>query len=264
MPNEANWLDAMPEVYDRCLGPALFRPYAEQLAAIAADYHPAAVLELAAGTGIVTAELARNLPAAQLTATDLNPAMVAWGSQRVPGATWLAADAQDLQFADAGFDLVVCQFGVMFFPDRAAAFAETARVLLRQGSFLFAAWDTVATTEFAAALVAVLDDVLPGGAPDFLSRIPHGYHDVSRIEADVAAGGLTLDGIERTVLRGTSPSAWAVAEGYCYGTPLRFALQERGDLDQLATAVADGMLARLGGGPVSSDLGALVVRAHRD
>ena len=120
MADDATWLDTMPEIYDRCLGPVLFRPYAQHLARRAAASAPRDVLELAAGTGIVTRELLRQLPGAAVTATDLNPAMVSWGAAHAPGATWLAADAQHLDFADATFDLVVCQFGVMFFPDRPA------------------------------------------------------------------------------------------------------------------------------------------------
>jgi len=127
----------MPEVYDRCLGPALFAPLAARVAAEAQALAPRRVLELAAGTGILTAELVRALPAAEITATDLSPAMVGWAADRVAGPRWLQADAQQLDLPDADFDLVVCQFGVMFFPDKMAAFAEAARVLAPGGTLLF-------------------------------------------------------------------------------------------------------------------------------
>jgi SAM-dependent methyltransferase len=263
MAADSSWVDTMPELYDRCLGPALFAPCAQRLARVVAEHAPQSVLEIAAGSGILTAELVRRMPAAQITATDLNPDMVSWGAQRVSGPTWLAADAQSLQFPDGSFDLIVCQLGVMFFPDKAGAFAEAARVLRPGGVFVFSVWDTVDTSPFPAALVSGLADVFPDDPPDFVVRIPHGYHDPDRIRLDIAAGGLVLDGIERFVLRGIAPSARRLAEGFCYGTPLRFALRERGDLEQHTEAVAERMTVRLGAGPVEGDLAGFVVSARR-
>lgn len=263
MTGDARWLDSMPEFYDRCLAPALFAPYARRLARIAAAHAPHALLELAAGTGIVTAELVRALPTAQITATDLNPAMVAWAEQRVSGPRWLAADAQCLDFRDASFDMIVCQFGVMFFPDKPKAFAEAARVLRPGGVFLFTVWDSVRTSHFPAALAACLAELIPDSPPDFLVRIPHGYHDRDRIRLDVAAGGLLVESFERLVLRGTAPSARVIAEGFCYGTPLRFALEQRGDIDQLTEALARRMTVRLGDGPIEGDLTGYVVSVRR-
>lgn len=263
MAGDVSWLEDMPEFYDRCLGPALFAPYASRLAGIAASHAPRSVLEVAAGTGILTAELVRGLPGAQITATDLNPAMVSWAARRVSGPTWLPADAQCLEFPDSSFDVVVCQFGVMFFPDKAKAFAEAARVLRLGGVFVFAVWDTVDTSHFPAALVAALADVIRDDPPDFVVRIPHGYHDTDQIRFDIAAGGLMVEGVERLVLRGAAPSARVIAEGFCYGTPLRFALQERGDLEQLTAAVAGHMTSRLGAGPVEGDLAGYVISARR-
>jgi SAM-dependent methyltransferase len=263
MTGDAVWVGSMPEVYDRCLGPALFAPYAQHLAEMAVWHAPRSVLEVAAGTGIVTAELVRALPAAQVTATDLNPAMVAWAAQRVPGATWLPADAQALDFPDGSFDLVVCQFGVMFFPDKPRAFAEAARVLRPGGAFVFTVWDTVETSDFPAALVAGLAEIAQDDTPDFVVRIPHGYHDPDRIRRDAVAGGLEVERIERLVLRGSAPSARTLAEGFCGGTPLRFELLERGELDELTDALGASMTLRLGDGPVEGDLAGYVVTARR-
>ncbi|MDT4938781.1 MAG: hypothetical protein QOG80_2452 [Pseudonocardiales bacterium] len=260
---DASWLDSMPEVYDRCLGPALFAPYAEYVAARAATLAPRTVLELAAGTGIVTAELVQALPDASITASDLNGAMVAWASERVPGATWRTADAQQLDFADASFDLVVCQFGVMFFPDKAGAFRETARVLAPDGTFLFTTWDSVETSDFPAALVESAAAVLPDDPPLFLARVPHGYSDPDAVRADLEAGGLHAETFDRVVLPGTALSARTVAEGFCLGSPMRFELQQRGDLTELVEAIGAEMTARLGSGPLSRDNSAYVVTARR-
>ena len=136
MTGEAQWEGSMPEVYDRCLGPALFAPYAADLARRAAERRPTRVLEVAAGTGILTRALVG--AGLDVVATDLNEAMVAWGAARVPGATWRQGDAQVLDVEASSVDLVVSQFGVMFVPDRAAAHSEAARVLRPGGTSLFA------------------------------------------------------------------------------------------------------------------------------
>ena len=262
MSTDAHWLATMPEVYDSCLGPALFAPFAARLAATAQALSPTRILELAAGTGILTAELVRALPAAEITATDLNPAMVAWAAGQVPGPRWLQADAQRLDLPDGRFDLVVCQFGVMFFPDKPAAFAEAARVLAPGGTLLFTVWDAVETSDFPAAMMRSMAAVLPGDPPDFIVRVPHGYCDPDQLAADLRAGGLEPHSIDRVVLPGRARSARAIARGFCLGTPLRFALQERGSLEELTTAIEDEMVARLGAGPVDGELAAFVVTAR--
>jgi SAM-dependent methyltransferase len=263
MSTDATWVGSMPEIYDLCLGPALFAPFAEVVAARAAELAPASVLELAAGTGIATAALVRHLPDAHIVATDLNPSMVSWASERVVGPTWRRADAQALDVAPSSFDLVVSQFGVMFFPDRVAAYVECARALRPGGAVLMAIWDTIDTSTFPLALAESLDVVLPDGAPTFVVRVPHGYTDVALIEADLRAGGLTDVVIDRVVLTSTATSAADLARGFCLGTPLRFALEEQGPLDDLTHAVADEMTARLGSGEVDGELAAFVVSARR-
>jgi SAM-dependent methyltransferase len=263
MSTDASWLESMPEVYDRCLGPAVFAPLAADLAHRALLYAGGSrrVLELAAGTGILTAGLVEALPDAEITATDLNPAMVTYSATLVPGASWQVADAMDLDFPDDSFDLVTCQCGVMFFPDKVTAYREVRRVLAPGGLFLFNAWDTLETHDVETALTASLAEVLPQDTPDFIARVPHGYADPDRIRADVQAAGLQFKGTSRNVLVGHSPSAATLAEGYCLGTPLRFELQERGDLADLVPQVAAAMTARLGAGPVEGRLGVHVVRA---
>jgi SAM-dependent methyltransferase len=261
MSTDASWVESMPAIYDRCLGPTLFAPFASFIAQHAALLAPARVLELAAGTGIATRGLVDALPAADVVATDLNPAMVQWAAEHVSGPTWQTADAQQLSFTDNAFDLIVCQFGVMFFPDRPKAFAEAARVLVPGGTLMFTAWDTVDTSPLTAALVQSLTVLWPDDPPTFVVRVPHGYTDVSRIEDDLRAGGLLPESVERVVLQGTSPSARTLAEGFCYGSPLRFELEARGSLDELSATIADRMASILGEGPILGDLGAIVATA---
>jgi len=94
-----------------------------------------------------------------------------------------------LPFPDASFDAVVCQFGVMFFPDKAAAYAEALRVLMPGGTFLFSTWDRIEENEFADVVTTALEAIFPADPPRFLARTPHGYHDVQAVRRDLAAGG---------------------------------------------------------------------------
>ena len=205
----------MPDAYDRWLAPVMFRPYAVELAQRAAVLDPARILEVAAGTGVATMELLDALPHAAVTATDLNPAMVELGSRKAPRARWQQADAVDLPFPDAEFDLVVCQFGVMFFPVKPAAFRQVHRVLTAEGHLLFTAWDAVRANAFAAALVSGLERVFHENPPTFVAAVPHGYSDLAIITADLAAAGMKIMVAETLILPGrpsrppTSPAGSA-------------------------------------------------------
>lgn len=253
----------MPEAYDRHLVPVFFRPFAADLAARAAALRPRTVLELAAGTGALTSALLDAVPSASVTATDLNEAMVTAGSVREPRAEWRQADAQELPFEDGGFDLVLCQFGVMFFPDRPAAYAEVRRVLAPRGRFLFNSWGPLATHGFGAAFQAALELSMPDGAPTFLPDVPHGYADPAVVAADLAAAGLTLATAEEVTLEGVAESAASVATGFLTGTPVSAAVQAREDAQALQLAVTQKMTDRLGTGPVTAPMTATVYTAHR-
>jgi SAM-dependent methyltransferase len=252
----------MPETYDRWLAPAVFQPFAVDLAQRAARLTPHRVLEIAAGTGVLTRELVAAIPAAEVTATDLNVAMVEYGSRRAPGASWQQADALHLPFGNGQFDLVVCQFGVMFFPDKPAAFREIRRVLTPEGRLLFSAWSTVDTHDFAAALVAGIERAFPDDPPAFVAAVPHGYCDTGRAVADLAAGGLGCVSAESVTLDGRAGSAADVAAGFCTGTPLRLAIEARGDLTTATAVVSDEMRTRLGDGPVTASMTAYVIEAQ--
>jgi SAM-dependent methyltransferase len=251
----------MPDAYDRLLAPVVFRPFAIDLANRAASHSPGRVLELAAGTGVLTRELVAALPAAEVTATDLNTTMVAYGKRRVPRAQWQQADAQDLPFDDERFDLVVCQFGVMFFPDKPSAFREARRVLTPEGSMLFSTWDAIDTHGYAAALAAGVEHAFPDGPPTFMGAVPHGYSAVGEVVADLTAGGLERLSTESVTLDGHAGSAADIALGFCTGTPLRVAIETRGDLAASTAVISETMTSRLGEGPVTCEMTAYVFEA---
>jgi ubiquinone/menaquinone biosynthesis C-methylase UbiE len=177
---DAVFSGSIPSVYDRYLGPLIFEPYAQDLATRLSALHPEHVLETAAGTGIVTRALVRSLsPGVRIVATDLNQPMLDHAAERVPPGhvSWQKADAQALPFPDGAFDAVVCQFGVMFFPDKQKAYREARRVLKPSGHFILNVWDKIEHNEFADLVTAAVTDMFANDPPRFLARIPHGYHE---------------------------------------------------------------------------------------
>jgi SAM-dependent methyltransferase len=256
------WVDLMPDAYERWLAPTVFQPFALDLAGRAARLRPSRLLELAAGTGVLTRELIGMLPDVELTATDLNPAMVSLGSELVPAACWEQADAGHLKYADSRFELVACQFGVMFFPDKRAAFAETARVLTSGGRLLFNVWDVVNSHGFASALVAGLHRAFPQDPPDFITAVPHGYANREVTVADLAAAGLECVSVQTVTRQGQAASASDVARGFCAGTPLRAGIEARGDLAAVTAIVTEEMTNRLGSGPIRAPMTAHVFEAR--
>ena len=260
---------SIPQLYDEYLVPLIFEPYALDLARRAVALSPARVLEVAAGTGVVTRQLAIALaPDAAIVATDLNQPMLdraaAVGTRRA--VEWRQADAMQLPFDDAVFDLVVCQFGVMFFPDKAHAFAQARRVLRPGGVLIFNAWDRIEENEFAATATAALATLFPDDPPRFMARTPHGYHDRDTIAADLQAGGFSAPpDIATVTARSRADSARTVAIAYCQGTPLRNEIETR-DKTRLgeATDIAAAALARrFGTGPVDGKIQAHVITVAR-
>jgi ubiquinone/menaquinone biosynthesis C-methylase UbiE len=259
---------SIPSLYERLLVPLIFAPYALDLARRARSLAPTRVLEIAAGTGVVTRALAEALPAScEIIATDLNPAMLEEAQHRpiAREVTWRSADALELPFDDASFDLVVCQFGVMFFPDRVRGYAQARRVLEPEGSFLFNSWDAIAQNDFAEEVTKALAAWQPAAALGFLARTPHGYHEPARIRADLAAAGFADVRVDVVAARSVAESARAVAIAYCQGTPLRNEIEALGPgaLEEATEVATDALARRFGGGPVDGNISALVALARR-
>ncbi|HEX2566539.1 MAG TPA: methyltransferase domain-containing protein [Burkholderiales bacterium] len=256
---------SVPKLYETYLVPLIFEPYAEDLARRLASRPPSRVLEIAAGTGVVTRAMARALPASAIVATDLNQAMLdqaaATGTARP--VQWRQADAMQLPFEAGAFDAVVCQFGAMFFPDKPKAFAEARRVLKPGGLFLFSAWDRIEDNEFADVVTAALAARFPSDPPRFLARTPHGYHDRTAIERDVKAGGFADARIETIAARSRAASCRDPAVAYCQGTPLRGEIEARGSLEEATALAAEAIAQRFGRDHVDGKIQAHVVTAQR-
>ncbi|HSC24197.1 MAG TPA: methyltransferase domain-containing protein [Casimicrobiaceae bacterium] len=260
---------SIPQLYERYLVPLIFEPYAVDLAARVASRSPSKVLEIAAGTGVVTRRLAATLPpTTSIVATDLNLAMLeeaaAVGTPRP--VEWKQADAMQLPFGDASFDTVVCQFGAMFFPDKAKAFAETRRVLREGGMLVFNVWDRIEDNEFADEATRALARMFANDPPRFLARTPHGYHDPRTIAGDLADGGFAASPrIDVLTRRSRAPSAREPAIAYCEGTPLRGEIEARdaSRLGEATDAAAAAIATRFGAGAVDGKIQALVVTVSR-
>lgn len=259
---------SVPELYDRHLMPLIFEPYANDLVTRLAALNLRSVLEVAAGSGVVTRAMAAGLPeSVAITATDLNQPMIdyAQSAGTARPVIWRAADVMDLPFDDASFDAVVCQFGVMFFPDRAAAYAEAARVLRPGGVFLFNVWDEIGQNEFADLVTTAVGGLFVDDPPVFLARTPHGYHDEATIRADVAGGGLVTAGFEALEARSRASSAEVPAIAYCQGTPLRNEIEAR-DPSMLreATSVATAAITqRFGATDIDAKIRGYVITATK-
>jgi ubiquinone/menaquinone biosynthesis C-methylase UbiE len=222
---------SIAQIYDRLMVPLKFLPWAEDMARRVAEVVPVNILETAAGSGVVTEQIARTLPNATITATDLNPAMLEIAAQRrgLERVAFQPADAQALPFADDSFDVVVCQFGVMFYPDRIAAAREARRVLRPGGTYLLTVWNRLDRNPVSKILSDALARQFPDNPPTFYARIPFGYHETARIEADLSAAGFTNISIDTLEHRHGALTAREAAEGMCRGSPLAAEIATHGD-----------------------------------
>ena len=260
---------SIPQLYETHLVPLIFEPYAVDLANRLASRSVSRVLEIAAGTGVATRSLAAVLrEGVSIVATDLNQPMLdhaaAIGTARP--VEWRQADAMQLPFPDGTFDAVVCQFGVMFYPDKPKAFAEARRVLRSGGVLIFSVWDRIEENEFADTVTTALATLFPADPPRFLARTPHGYHHLPTIERDLAQGGFTASPRASTVAaRSRATFARVPAVAYCEGTPLRNEIEARdatrlGEATDLATTA---VARRFGQGAVDGKIQAHIVTIER-
>ncbi len=233
---------SIPTTYDRLMVPVLFEPYAADVAERARQFKPRDILETAAGTGVVTEALHRALPDAYLVATDLNPAMLEVAAKRLHSdkVRFQAADAQDLPFDDQSFDLIVCQFGIMFFPDKLDANREAFRLLRPGGRYLLVIWDSLDKNPASKAIQDAVAAEFPSDPPAFLARVPFGYANLEIVTADLMAAGFDDLEFETIAHRSRAPSALDAATGMCQGSPLRSEIEARdhGALERVTEAAA--------------------------
>lgn len=261
------FVGGMPAIYEKLFVPMLFEPYAREMVERIAMSAPRAVLEIAAGTGVLTRAMASRLGAeARITATDLNQPMLDMAIAKQSAddrVTWKQADGLALPFANHVFDVVCCQFGVMFFPDKITGYREARRVLKPTGRYLFNVWDAIENNAFVTTVTRALADMFPDDPPRFMERTPHGYHDLSAITADVRAAGFSsvqTETIERVSRAG---SALDAATAYCQGNPLAAEIEARapGKLREVTETVAQALRRRFGDGAIEGSIRAHILTA---
>jgi ubiquinone/menaquinone biosynthesis C-methylase UbiE len=263
----AQFAGSIPATYDRYLGPVFFEPYAEDLVERLSGNAPSSVLELACGTGIVTRLLRERLSSgASLVATDLNQAMIDIARSKFAGneaIEWRQADACDLPFDDQAFDAVVCQFGIMFVPDKPLCGREVRRVLKPGGIFLFSVWDSLEENPLGQIAHETIASFFENDPPAFY-QVPFGYHDRAEIQAMLEAAGfrdVRLDPVSKTSVATRVEDA---ATGLVQGSPILVAITERdpAQLPIITSAVADALRKHFGDATFRAPMRAIVVEAR--
>jgi ubiquinone/menaquinone biosynthesis C-methylase UbiE len=260
---------SIPEIYERLLVPLLFEPFANDLAERVIKNGPGDILETAAGTGVLTRAIASRMPlSAHIVATDLNQPMLDHAKSLVgrdDRITWRQADAQALPFAKESFDAVVCQFGMMFLPDKVRGYAEARRVLRPGGWLVFNIWDKISENDFADVVTEALATVFPDDPPRFLARTPHGHHDEKQIRDDLKEAGFTEASIDAVSARSKACSPRDVAIAYCQGTPLRHEIETRdaARLEEATERAAEALARRFGANAIDGGIRAYVIAAAR-
>jgi len=265
--SDKNFIGSIPALYEEYLVPLIFDVYAEKMADKVTSFNPKKVLELAAGTGVATKALSqKSITGLDLTATDLNQDMLNQASlycqnERI---SWQQADALELPCDANTFDLVMCQFGVMFFPDRVKAYREAARVLKPGGKLVFSVWDSLEHNTLAKIVTQSLAFLYPNKPPSFLARVPYAYSNLTLISNELEQAGFTENTeflLEKEVSLASSSKIPAIA--YCQGTPLRLEIEKLGSvsLTQATEYVSESIMKKLGSGPLESSIQAYLITA---
>ena len=264
---DVSFVGAIPDIYDKYMVPLMFQPFAEDMAARVAALNPGAVLETAAGTGVVTRVLAPQLGrTARYVVTDLNTPMLDKARSQQPEDArleWATADALNLPYEDDTFDAACCQFGVMFFPDRVRGYAEARRVLKPGAPFVFNVWDRLADNAACSTIGGVVAAKYPDKPIDFMQRVPFGYSDQQRIRDDLKAGGFTKVEIQRVTHQGKAQGPRDAAMAMVQGSPVRMEILARNeaDLEEVTAEAEEALRKRFGDGPFTAQIQALVVTA---
>jgi ubiquinone/menaquinone biosynthesis C-methylase UbiE len=223
---------SVPANYDKYLGPLLFEPYALDIVERLKGRRLRSVLELACGTGRVTAHLVNLLDEdGKLTATDLNADMIEVAKQRVDNEKieWLVADAQELPFDADSFDHIICQYGVMFFPDKLKAFKEAYRVLQQGGRYFFNTWDDMKFNPRTTILRKIMEEMFADEAPEFLQKGPYSFFDREEIRRLMEEAGFTEITIEVVQKQSSYNTEDDFIKGFIDGSPLSAFLINKDD-----------------------------------
>jgi SAM-dependent methyltransferase len=262
----SSFIGTIPDHYDRGLGPVIFVDFADDMARRVAAIGATRVLEIAAGTGIVTRRLRDLLPTdANLTATDLNPPMLEVARTKFqPGeqVDFQPADAVALPFPDAAFDAVVCQFGIMFFPDKVRSYREVHRVLASRGHYFFSVWDSHRRNPFGRLAHEIISGFFPADPPQFY-QVPFGYHLIDPIKEFRTDVGFTAINVAVISVEKEIPDAGSFARGVVYGSPVIDQIRVRGGVepDRIVDTIAAALRREFGADPGRMPMQAIIFEA---
>lgn len=263
---DAAYVGAIPAHYHHGIGPFLFEPYALHTAERIQRLAPRRVLETACGTGIVTRRLRAALPNdALLIASDLNAPMLAVAKQTLQASAnveWIQADMTQLGFGDGQFDALVCQFGLMFVPDKLAALREARRVLTPKGTLLLTTWAALARNPVVELTRDTLGQLFPSDPPRYYERAPFGYGDRGLLTSWLQEAGFSNVAVDLVEKPAFSPSARDVAVGLIEGYPIADEIRSRSpELLPEAVARVERAIRSVYGEPVRARSTALVAEA---
>ena len=222
MPSLTSFAGSVPKNYETYLGPLFFEPYAINLVEHIRNTTLSNVLEIACGTGRVTKHLAAKLSRnTSLLATDLNEDMLKIARRIVTSKNikWQVADAHELPFGEDTFDLVICQYGVMFFQDKPKALKEINKVLKKGGRFIFNTWNELQYNALSRMAQTVLDEIYPDDPPRFLEKGPYSFYNQDQIKQILAEAGFSNISIELVSKTGLAATPEDAVNGILDGTP---------------------------------------------
>ena len=263
---EATFTGSIPENYDQYLGPLLMSPFGRNLVNRIPTTGVKDVLELACGTGIVTKLLRERLPSdIRLVATDLSQGMLDFAKKKTyeKSVEWKVADASALPFKDESFDVVVSQFGVMFFPEKAQSMQEIFRVLRPGGRVLFNVWDKIEHNDFAKIANNIIEKMFDSDPPPFY-KIPFGFYDHLEIRTLLRNAGFHDIALTTVELKVQADPLHA-AKGFVEGNPIADEIKDRLSTDiSEATGRVERAIASELGQKIAKGVGqAIIVGARK-
>ncbi len=265
--NIAKFVGSIPDFYERGMGPVIFADFSADMAQRVKALDPKLVVETAAGTGILTRAMRDVLPGrTKIIATDLNPPMLEVAKRKFARGEPVVlqpADAVNLPFDDECCDLLVCQFGLMFFPDKEQSFRTAYRVLEDGGHYLVSVWDSHAFNPFGEVIHRVAGSFFPDDPPQFYA-VPFSYGAIDPIKAGLMAAGFSSVDVSVKRIEKTVADPELFARGTVFGNPMFDQIRGRGgDPEAVAQAILAELKAQFGTEPMVLQLQEIVFTARK-
>ena len=265
--NSAKFVGSIPDFYERGMGPVIFVDFALDMAQRVKALNPKLVVETAAGTGILTRALRDALPGrTKIIATDLNPPMLEIARQKFARGEPMVlqpANAVDLPFDDACCDLLVCQFGHMFFPDKQQSFETAYRVLEDGGHYLFSVWDSHEFNRFGEVTHRVSGSFFPDDPPQFFA-LPYAFSALDPIKDGLMAAGFSSVEISVVRIEKVVADPELFARGMVFGNPLFTQISARGgDPEVVVAAILAELRETFGADEMVVQLQEIVISARK-